>query len=152
MNQATGHPTHQEHKTSKSKTIVIIIASILFVASIAAASFFYLQYKSIKDNPESVNQEKTTQLTQKVGKLYKLPDETPTIASITDKDKLKSQPFFKNAENGDQLLIYPKTKLAIIYRESSNIIINVGPITLSDTDAKTNDASKTPEATDDTAQ
>lgn len=152
MNQATGHPTHQEHKTSKSKIIVIIIASVLFVASIAAASFFYLQYKSIKDNPNSVNQEKTTQLTQKVGKLYKLPDETPTIASITDKDKLKSQPFFKNAENGDQLLIYPKTKLAIIYRESSNIIINVGPITLSDSDAKAGDASKASETTDGTAQ
>ena len=64
-------------------------------------------------------------------------DETPTLASVTDKTKLKDQPFFKDAENGDQILIFPQAKKAIIYRESTNKLINVGPIAITtDTAAK----------------
>lgn len=60
----------------------------------------------------------------------------PTIADITDKDKLKDQAFFKDAENGDQLLLFSKAKVAMLYRESTNKLINVGPIALSDETVK----------------
>ena len=56
--------------------------------------------------------------------------ESPNVATIIDKDKLKDQAFFNNAENGDKVLIYTKAQKAIIYRPSTNKIINVGPITL----------------------
>ena len=55
-------------------------------------------------------------------------DETPTIATIADKDKLKDQPFFSKAENGDKILAFNKAMLAILYRPSVNKIINVAPI------------------------
>jgi hypothetical protein len=57
-------------------------------------------------------------------------DETPTVANIIDKGKLKDQAFFKKAENGDKLLAYTKNMVAILYRQSSNKIINVAPITI----------------------
>ncbi len=64
-----------------------------------------------------------------VGKLMLLPDgETPTYGTVADTSKLKSQTFFKNAHNGDEILIYQKARLTILYRKSLNKIINVGPL------------------------
>ena len=68
----------------------------------------------------------TTQaLVDKVSLLTALPtDETPTVATVTDITKLQGQPFFAKAQNGDKVLIYTKNKKAILYRETTNEIIN----------------------------
>lgn len=66
---------------------------------------------------------------EKVGKLMRLPgNETPTVATIVDITKLPAQPFFKDAKNGDQLLIFPVSKTAILYDPNVNQIIQVGPL------------------------
>ncbi|KKR56818.1 MAG: hypothetical protein UT96_C0033G0001, partial [Candidatus Woesebacteria bacterium GW2011_GWC2_40_30] len=68
-------------------------------------------------------------LVAKVSKLMTLPtDETPTIATVTDVSIVADQPFFKNAQNGDKVLIYQKAGKAILYRESENKIIEVGAV------------------------
>lgn len=66
----------------------------------------------------------------RVANLILLPsDETPQVAAINDAESLaKTQAFFANAKNEDQILIYLKEQKAIIYRPSENKIINVGPI------------------------
>lgn len=67
---------------------------------------------------------------EQVGKLIKLPNnETPTVASIVDITKLPNQPFFKDAKNGDKLLIFPVSKTAILYDPAANQIVQVGPLT-----------------------
>jgi hypothetical protein len=96
-----------------------------------AVVYFYLQYQKIKKNPNIVAKQETDQLVEQVSKLIDLPkDETPTVATILDKEKLKDQPFFANAQNGDKILIYTKAKKAIIFRPSQNKLINVGPIAI----------------------
>jgi hypothetical protein len=65
-------------------------------------------------------------LVLKVGKLIKLPNEKPEIATVSDISQLQSQSIFKNAQNGDKVLIFPKSKRAIVYRPSENIIVEVG--------------------------
>lgn len=56
-------------------------------------------------------------------------DDTPLIAKVTNAATLASQqPFFANAQNGDELLVFPKTSQAILYSPSRDIIVNVGPI------------------------
>lgn len=58
-----------------------------------------------------------------------LPEEDPTIATITDAENLiQQQPFYAGAQNGDKLLIFPNAKKAIIYSEARDKLINVGPI------------------------
>lgn len=74
--------------------------------------------------------EEARSLYDALSKHMEVPNETPTIARVDDKEKLKDQPFFKNAENGDRLVIFPESKKAIIYRESSDSIINSGPIAI----------------------
>lgn len=125
-----GEKRWPERQGNGKKRILIGAAVVVFVAAIAAAVFFFIQYNAIKSNPDAVNQQKTDTVVDKVGKIYALPGEKPTVADITDKDKLKDQAFFKDAENGDYLLIFSEKKLAIIYRESTNKLINVGPISL----------------------
>ncbi len=76
-------------------------------------------------------QKEADRLVSQVGKLIALPsDEKPTVATITDIDKLKDQPFFKNAKNGDKVLIYTNAKKAILYRESENRIVEVGAVNI----------------------
>lgn len=70
-------------------------------------------------------------LVAKVGKLINLPtDEQPTVATVTDASKVKDQTFFKNAQNGDKVLIYQKAQKAILYRPSENRIIEVGAVNI----------------------
>jgi hypothetical protein len=68
-----------------------------------------------------------------VSQLYAVPgDEQPTVAQVQDKEKLKDQSFFSKAENGDYILIYTNNKLALLYREKEDKLINVGPVSISD--------------------
>jgi hypothetical protein len=66
---------------------------------------------------------------QMVGKLVELPKgEDPTVATISDLKPLAGQEFFKDAELGDKVLIFGKSKKAILYRPSENKIIAISPI------------------------
>ena len=124
-------------KRRLNNRLIIILGAVVFVVIAAAAGYYFWQYMNLKNDPDLVNklnQETTSRITAAVGRFYALPtDEQPTIAKIQDKAKLKDQVFFKNAENGDYILIYTKAKLALLYRENQNKLINVGPVTISDT-------------------
>ena len=122
----------EDTKSSGSKgKIFLIIAGVIVVTMAAAAIYFFIQYQGIKKNPNQVAQAEVNRIVKLVGKLIALPgDETPTLATVLDKEKLKDQPFFANAKNGDVILIYTKAKKAIVYREKEDKIINVGPISI----------------------
>lgn len=64
----------------------------------------------------------------KVSKLMVLPDETPTVATVTDINAVKDQPFFAQAQNGDKVLIFQNAGEAILFRESENKIIKFGAV------------------------
>lgn len=128
-------PSVNSSKPPKSKKtkkpIFIAILVVLVLASVAAAGYYYSQYQDIKKNPQQVTIDETKAIVAKVSKSLTLPEkEQPTLATVLDKEKLKDQAFFKDAQNGDKILIYTEAKKAIIYRESEDKIINVGPILL----------------------
>lgn len=123
----------EQKKSSGSNMSMILMIGLGIVVVILGivAFYFYNQYQNIKKNPNQVAQAETDQLVAQVSKLIDLPkDETPTVATVLDKEKLKDQPFFANAKNGDKILIYTKAKKAIIFRPSENKLINVGPIAI----------------------
>ena len=106
---------------------VNIISSIALIIAIGSAVFFYTKYQkslSAKNNPVS-DVESTAAA---VSKLMELPAESPTLATVSDVEKLKGQDFFEKAKNGDKVLIYKVAKKAILYRPFTNKIIEVGPI------------------------
>lgn len=87
--------------------------------------------EEFKTNPDLAAQAEVDEYIEEVGKLYALPsDEKPSVATVNDKEKLKDQPFFANAENGDVTLIYADSKLALLYRPSTQQIVNVSSVTI----------------------
>lgn len=67
-----------------------------------------------------------------IGKLILLPDETPTVATVTDLAPLKDQAFFVNAALGDVVLMFPQAGKAILYRPGKDLIIEAAPLTLTE--------------------
>lgn len=114
---------------------VIITASVVVALVIGAASFVVWhvtrsQQQANPDNPTIIRE----RLTKKIGQYLLLPkDEAPTVARIKDVNKFKGQPFFKDAENGDYLIIYEIDGTAILYREQDNLLVKVGTITVNET-------------------
>ena len=109
---------------------------VLFLVAVGVAGYTYKLYKDSQDqvkklkNPTEVSKSEVQQLEAAVGKLISLPKETPTVATVVDIKKLKNQPFFAKASNGDKVLIFPQAKKAILYNPKSNKIIEVAPINI----------------------
>lgn len=113
------------------KTILGLIILLIVGGSAATSIYFYQQYEKIKKNPNIVAQEEVKDLVAKVGELMVLPtDEMPSVATVVDKEKLKDQPFFKNSEKDDKILIYTKAQKAILYRPSTHKIIEFAPLAI----------------------
>jgi uncharacterized protein HemX len=114
------------------KLAIILIA----VLGIGVGIYFYLQYdktQKLLKNPTVAAQAEQKTLIDKIGKLIELPvGEEPTIATVSDVNKLKGQAFFAKAQNGYKVLIYAKSKKAILYDPKANKIIEVGPINIGD--------------------
>jgi hypothetical protein len=73
-----------------------------------------------------------TTASKEVGKIIELPQgETPSVATVSDVSKLVNQPFFKNALNGDRVLVYTQAKKTILYRPSARKVIETAPVTSS---------------------
>lgn len=111
-----------------------VAAGIVVIASAGSAYFFYTKYahaQRLLANPTEAAKLEVTEVTGKIGRLMELPgDEEPTIATVLDKEKVKDQPFFARAENGDKVVIYPKALKAILYRPSTNKVIEVAPVSI----------------------
>ena len=112
---------------------IVAVLSLAVAISLAGAVYFYAQLQGLKAPPASLENE-SSELVASVGKLMLLPEgETPTIATVSDLEKLKDQPFFVNAKNGDKVLIYTNAKKAILYDPVAHKIIEVAPINIGNT-------------------
>ena len=120
-----------ENKKSKSIGFVILI---LIIGIIIGGGIFWVwnNYYAPKtvSTVSQTDQAQVKDLINKVGKLVILPTgEDPVMATINDAASLiKEQVFYKNAINGDVVLVYQKAAKAIVYSPSRNIIVNVGPV------------------------
>ncbi len=102
----------------------------LYIKSQRQISELSRKIEQQQNDPTVKIKAETNDLLSKVGKLIVLPqDEQPTIATVTDLEKLKSQPFFEKAQLGDKVIIYTKAKKAILYRPEENKIVELAPLT-----------------------
>jgi len=117
----------------RSVLIMIGILGIVMMA-VAASIYFYIEYRradALLKDPTKAQKHETEALVAAIGKLMMLPtDEEPTVAIVSDREKVQNQQFFRNAANGDQVLMYTKAQKAILYRPSTHMIIEVAPLNI----------------------
>jgi hypothetical protein len=121
---------------SKNKLMYTGLVLLLIIVASIPAIYFYNEYQKAQmklTNPSLAATEELKSLIEKVGKLMILPQgEAPTLATVSDVNKLKGNTFFERAENGDKVLIYAKAKKAILYRPSANKLVEVAPLEIAD--------------------
>src|SRR3989304_3530009 len=113
------------------KKILPSIFIMLFLLSLFVNIFLYFKFKKERVmiiKPQISPQETFAEVPQQVKQLIRLPqDEQPQIFPITA-NTLRNQPFVKDAQNGDLLLLYLKNK-----KENLNTLVTAGshPLLLS---------------------
>lgn len=122
-------------KKAKQNKIKKIVISLFLIAVFFILTTMYSQYqvyvlKKSETNKELANSKvpvTPSEIVESVSHHILLPKATPQIAAVQDAKKLStSQTFFKDAINGDIVLVYEKT--IIIYRPSKDIVVAVGDI------------------------
>lgn len=114
--------------------LAIILLTVVALFAVGTSIFLYTQYQksqALLNNPVAAGQLEAKELIKKISRLMVLPEkEEPTVATVSDYKKLKDQPFFKNAHNGDKVLIYTKAAIAVLYDPKLDKILAVMPVTL----------------------
>lgn len=130
---------HEE--TNWPKRIFIILFFLGLIGGLVSLGYLYyqtrqeLKFLASPAGQEELGRRATQQTVEALAQLAILPQEDPVIATITDKDALASQSaFYRNAENGDKLVVFPQAQQAYIYSPSKNKIVNVGPLVIESED------------------
>lgn len=103
-------------------TSLIILTLIVFIFIVGFGNNEAIKIQT------SVGKSSDNELIKKVSGLVVLPDEKPVIATVADYKKLEGNLFFKEADNGDKLLLFQKSDKAVLYDPNENIIINFGKV------------------------
>jgi hypothetical protein len=108
------------------------ITSVLTIAIISVGAFGYYEYLQ-SQNPAVIYAHKLNTLTNAVSQQITLPQsETPVVATVTDVAHLPKEAFFKDAQEGDKILLYKKDKEAILYRPSTGKVITYAELDFED--------------------
>jgi|SRR3989338_3248393 len=112
----------------KSVIIAFLVLTLLAVGGAGAGIYYYFQYQTLAARIKNPGLE-AKEVLAKVGKLIDLPEgEEPTIATVNDAEAIRNQPFFAKAQNGYRVILFTSARLAILFDEKSNKLINVGTI------------------------
>lgn len=133
-----------DYKKYLNKTTIALLVAILFVAGYGLAYYYFQQYRNLTKDPNTIVKKETAALVTTVSKLILLPEgESPAVATVQDKEKLANEPFFKNAQNGDKVLIYYAARKAFLYRPSTNQIIDTAPLNVENAKTSTTTTTST---------
>ncbi len=129
----------RRRKLKLTKKHWVAAAIVLLIVAIGALAYGYMQTrKQLTEQSQGKGGGAQTEIQRIVGQVedtIELPaDETPTLATVDNVDKLKEQnpEFFKNAQTGDKLLIYKSASRALLYRPSTEKIIEYLPVSLAE--------------------
>lgn len=142
LKQTPSTPVPSPVNSNKTLPVVVVLSTLLFGA-LCAAGYFYYQYQH---SPKVADAKEIAELQETVGSFFMLPEgEEPTLATVTDREKLADQPFFQKAENGDKVLIYSNSGRAILYRPSSKKIVDVTTVNVNQPNTAPETAQASPE-------
>ena len=110
-------------KLSKRIKYLLILAVLVvgIILAVVGSSFHF-----------RIDKDAATYVIKQVERHMMVPaNEEPTVLTITDRSKVKSE-FLKASETGDKVLIYERNQRAIIYRPSTDKIVDIVPVNVGD--------------------
>lgn len=113
------------------------LAVFLVIIGLAGfGGYYFKKYNDFKNNlttDQAINIEKDRVLSR-VSKIYSLPQgEDATLYYIRSKEQFltednKKSELFRKVETGDYLISYTKAKIVILFRPSTDKIVDTGPL------------------------
>ena len=120
--------------SAKRLTRTHIFVGLCILILVGLSVYFYQRSRQAElqlSGDTTAAQQATNRVVKKVSKHMLLPtDEKPTLATVSDVTKVKDQPFFTHAKNGDEVLVYTQARKAILYRPSVDRIVEVAPLSV----------------------
>lgn len=103
--------------------------ALLGLVALLVLGYFYYNYYNSSAQVAKRQEKAVQQLVKTLSRFILLPqDEKPVVYKINNISELQ-QAFFKDAKNGDDLIVYQKAQKALIYSSERKVLVNVGPIT-----------------------
>lgn len=115
-------PSRVAASSARQRRWVIIILSVLLVIMMAISIVLLVKYRRETDSNPATRQQ---QLTDQLSQVAEMPPEQPVISSVLDRSKLTNPALTSRAKNGDQLFIFPKSKRLILYRPSTQKVVDM---------------------------
>ena len=118
------------------KILILTLFIAILLACTGVTFYFYRLYtasqKQLSDLTAKVplmtsEKQEDTSLVARVARHILLPsDEMPLIQTVMDVSVFKNEPFYKNAQNGDKILVYANR--AILYNPTEDRVMEVGVV------------------------
>lgn len=116
--------------------VVLIVGTTLIGGTIIKMQQPKKDVKAIttKNNQqETIPVDPKSKVIEAVNKRITLPtNEVPVLATVEDVEKLRDQDFFKEARNGDKILMYRSNKKAYLYRPETDEVLVQAPLIYQD--------------------
>lgn len=133
-------PPRPRPPQSSGPSYAPIVGLILIISLIGGVYYFFFRgptpqvkpadTKVVAEETQVAAAQEVKDVIAAVGKHIVLPKgEEPTVATVTDPEKLKDQAFFANAKEGYKVLIYTQARKAYLYDPTRDKLIEVAPIT-----------------------
>jgi hypothetical protein len=117
-------------KNRRSAVPVLFFLLFLLLGSLAVLSFqlFWDSRATLSKleqaAPQVLQDLETKDIVARVRKHMVLPDEEPLVNTVTDADKVRQEPFYAKAQNGDKVIVF--STRAILYNPTLDKIVEVG--------------------------
>lgn len=113
----------------KRSGILGFVSLLIILILIVAVGYLWYKNKMLTntlpaDTGTATTEAEVKMVTEGLAKIMLLPKEVPQVARVLDPEQLKSvNPFFADVLKDDYLVLFPPNK-ALIFRPSTNMIIN----------------------------
>ena len=102
---------------------------LIIIVLVASLSIFLgILYKNQMVAKQKARAKAEQETVDKISKLLRLPNETPIFMTVFNEKDFENNDLFRKVKTGDKILVYLNSKQAIIYRPSTNQVIEVLPV------------------------
>lgn len=101
------------------------LVALLAVVFVSGGSAYLVAQKQEKASGTQDSRAQVRQLVATVGTLVALPNEEPRVTVVTNTEELHKQSYFWDVVEGDRVLVFDKSRKAVIYSPTKHKVVKV---------------------------